>query len=203
MTAMGEFRDEGKIRAIACSNFGQSYLSEAVELGPVVANQLPYSLLWRTIEHGLRDTCITNHVGVVAYSTLCMGLLTGKFDSPDDVPAGRARTRHFAGDRPKSRHGESGAESMTFETIDRIREIASDAGVNMGQLAIAWVLSRPGVTSALVGARTPEQVRENVGAVDLSVSDRTLERLTAATEELASELGDNHDMYQSNSRYTR
>jgi aryl-alcohol dehydrogenase-like predicted oxidoreductase len=203
MTAMRELQDDGMIRAIACSNFGEGYLREALEHASIAANQIPYNLLWRTIEEGLMDACTSNGVGVVGYSTLCMGLLTGKFELPDDVPEGRARTRHFSGDRPQARHGEPGAERETFEAIDRIRTIADDAGVEMTQLAVAWVLSRPGVTSALVGARSPEQVRENVGAVDLDASEATYERLTAATEDLKNSLGSNHDMYQAESRYSR
>jgi len=201
MRAMRELRDEGRIRAIGVSNFGQRDLRAALEHAPVAVNQLPYSLLWRTIENGLLGTYLENGVSVTSYSSLCLGLLTGKFRTPGDVPDGRARTRHFSPERPGTRHDGPGLEAETFATIDAIREVASDCDVDMTKLALAWLLSRPGLTSAVVGARNPEQARDNAAAADLSLSGETVAALDRATADLKEALGSNHDMYQTDSRY--
>lgn len=199
--ALEELKKEGKVRFIGVSNFGSKDLDNLFQIGRAEANQLPYSLLWRAIEYDIQDACIENNVSIMCYSPLAQGLLTGKFSSPDEVPVGRARTRFFSGDRPMSRHGERGAEAETFATIKRIREICSGLDASMTQVSLAWVLSRPGVCSVIVGARNASQVEHNVKAVDLKLSLDVLTSLTEATEELKTVLGPNPDMFQSDSRY--
>lgn len=208
LEALAELKEEGTIREVAISNFGERDLNELMETvestssdaRPIV-NQLPYNLLWRAIEYDIVPACEEHGLGITTYSSLMQGMLTGKFDSPEDVPEGRARTRHFSKDRPHARHSDEGAEELTFETIDRIREICDDAGVEMTQAALAWVLSKPTVDSVLVGARSPEQIRENAQASELSLSEDVLERLDEATRELKERLGSNPDMWQTDSRY--
>jgi myo-inositol catabolism protein IolS len=201
MSAMQDLRDEGAIRAIGVSNFGPEDLETALEHAPVAVNQLPYSLLWRTIENGLVGRCLENDVRVTSYSSLCLGLLTGKFRTPEDVPDGRARTRHFSPDRPGTRHDGPDLEAETFVAIDAIRDVAAENGVDMTELAIAWLLSRPGLTSAVVGARNPQQARANARATDVEISGETVAALDRATADLKKALGSNHDMYQTDSRY--
>ena len=131
---------------------------------------------------------------------LMQGLLAGKFTSADEVPPGRARSRHFSGDRPQARHGEPGAEEETFAAVRAIRAIAEDVGAPMAQVAIAWDLAQPGVTSVITGIRNPEQARANAAAADLELPPDVLEALNRATEPLKRLLGPNADMWQSNSR---
>jgi len=201
--ALADLRAEGLIREVGVSNFGVAQLAEAREASPVpiVANQLPYSLLWRAIEFEIREACLDSNTSIVAYSPLAQGLLADAYDRPEDVPDGVARTRHFGGDRPHARHGEAGAEELTFETIDRIRSICADAGRPMAEVALAWVLDRAGVASAIAGSTRPGHVRANAAAAGVHLDPEITERLNAATAELRTALGPNPDPWQSDSRY--
>ena len=198
--AMRELKDEGKIRVIGCSNFGPRDLSELLEEGRVEADQLAYNMLWRGLEYDLQDICVENDVSILPYSPIQQGLLTGKFGSPDDVPEGRARTRHFSDTRPQSRHGEPGAEELTFQAISGVREVAEDLGEPMADVALAWLLHQPAVTSVLAGMRNAHQARENARAGDLELSSDALRRLDQATRPLKEHFGDSLDMWQSESR---
>jgi len=116
--ALLQLQEQEKIRAIGVSNFGHIDLSEFLKIGRCETNQLPYSLLWRAIEYDIVEKCLQHDIGILCYSPLAQGLLTGKFTSPDQVPAGRARTRHFSKERPLTRHGEEGCEEKLFKAID-------------------------------------------------------------------------------------
>jgi aryl-alcohol dehydrogenase-like predicted oxidoreductase len=192
-----QLKDEGKIRAIGVSNFGPIDLGEALSTGVQIdANQLHCSLLSRAIEVEILPMCRENQVGVTAYMPLMQGLLTGKYATVDDVPPFRARTRHFSGERPQSRHGGPGAEKELFEAVDAVRAIAEDLGEPMANVALAWVMAKPGVTSVIAGGRTPDQVARNVQAASLSLSPEAIARLDAATDELKQVLGPNADYWQ-------
>jgi len=99
-----------------------------------------------------------------------------------------------------ARHGEEGAESETFATIKAIQHMAEEINIPMAEIALAWLLTREGVISVIVGARNPEQVRENARAADLELPPDVIAKLTEATEKLKQKLGPNADMYQSESR---
>lgn len=197
MRAIEELKEEGKIRVAACSNFGPQDLGELLEHGRVEANQLAYNLLFRAVEYGVQEACQANNIGITCYSPLAQGLLTGKFHSLDEVPAGRARTRHFASTRPGTRHGEPGAEEETEAALEALRRVCLESGMDMGQAALAWLISREAVASVVVGARTPEQALENAKAGRLELSTDVLARLTEVTEALKLKLGPNADMWQS------
>jgi len=199
--AMEKLRQEGKVREIGVCNFGTQDLSNLLSVGRCATNQLPYSLLWRAIEHSLQQQCLDNDIGILCYSPLAQGLLTGKFASADDVPEGRARTRHFSKERPLTRHGEDGHEAETFATIDRIRRICAKIDVPMAEVALAWLLHQPGVTTVLAGARHPGQIEQNVRAAALDLPPEIVRELTEATEALRLKLGTNLDQYQSDSRF--
>lgn len=198
--ALEELKAEGKIRVVGGSNFGPRDLADLLAHGRVEVNQLPYSLLWRTLEHQVQPLCVQNQVSIITYCPLAQGLLAGKFASADDVPEGRARTRLFSGDRPQARHQEPGAEKETFQAIDGIREISKEVRAPMAQVALAWLLSRPAVASVLAGARNPDQIRMNAGAADLKLSEDVVERLARISDPLKQRFGTNIDMWQSESR---
>ncbi|NOZ56963.1 MAG: aldo/keto reductase, partial [Calditrichaeota bacterium] len=103
--------------------------------------------------------------------------------------------------RPLARHGEPGQEKLTFETVAKIRAVAERLGVPMADLSLAWLLKQPGVTSVLVGARNPEQLRENARAAELSLSEEVVQELSRITEPLKEAFGPNPDMWQGKSRY--
>lgn len=200
LEALKKLQDEGKIRAISVSNFGRKDLQELLTHSRVEVDQLPYSLLWRAIEYEILPFCVQNNIEITCYSPLSQGLLTGKFRSPDEVPVGRARTRHFSGKRPMARHGEEGAESETFATIKDIQHIAEEINIPMAKIVLAWLLTQEGVISVIVGARKPEQVFENAWAADLELPPDVIAKLTEATEKLKQKLGPNPDIWQSESR---
>ncbi|MFW5985529.1 MAG: aldo/keto reductase [Halanaerobiaceae bacterium] len=199
--ALKELKQEGKIRSICCSNFGKNDLTELLKHGEVDANQLPYNLLFRAIEYEIQPLCVENDVSITCYSPIAQGLLTGKFKTLDQVPAGRARTRHFSPDRPQASHQEEGAEAETFAAIEKIREISRESGIKMVHLALSWLVSRKGVASVIVGARNPEQIKENARAAEVDVKPEILKKLTMATDTLRQKLGKNPDMWKTDSRY--
>ncbi|MFW5980656.1 MAG: aldo/keto reductase [Halanaerobiaceae bacterium] len=196
-----QLKKEGKIRSVCCSNFGKNDLTELLEQGQVDANQLPYNLLFRAIEYEIQPICVENDVSITCYSPIAQGLLTGKFNSLEEVPEGRARTRHFSKERPQVRHQEEGAEEETFTAIKKIKEISQESGIKMVHLALSWLLYQDGVTSVIVGARNPEQIRENARAGEISLSRDIIKELTESTDKLKQALGKNPDMWQSDSRY--
>jgi len=195
--ALAELKAEGKIRLVGCSNFGPRDLSELLASGRAEVDQLAYSLLWRAIEHEIQPLCVAHGVSILAYSPLAQGLLTGKFRTADEVPEGRARTRHFSSRRPGTRHGEPGAEKETFQAVEAVRAISREIARPMAEVALAWLLSRPAVASVLAGARNADQVRINAAAADLELCPDVLKRLTDATEGLKKRFGANADMWQS------
>jgi aryl-alcohol dehydrogenase-like predicted oxidoreductase len=203
LEVMAQLRQAGKIRAIGVSNFGLSYMTELLEAGRAESNQLPYSLLWRPIEHEVQGWCAANDISILCYGSLCQGLLTGKFASADQVPVGRARTRLFSKDRPQSRHGQSGCEAEAFKAIAEIRHICKSINQPMAHASLAWLLAQQGVTSAIVGGRNPQQARDNAGAADLELSADVLEALSQAAEKVKNRIGTNCDLWQSNSRMER
>ena len=201
LEGFARLKQAGKIRTAAVSNFGRQDLTELLAAGRCEVNQLPYSLLWRVIEREIAPVCVANGVSITCYSPIAQGLLSGKFRSADEVPEGRARTRHFAGTRPQARHGEPGDEELTFATIEAIRRVATEAGMPMEQLALAWLLTRPGVGAVLVGVRNAAQMRSNAEAMHAALSPTVTAALDAATEALKQRFGTNPDMWQSQSRY--
>lgn len=196
-----ELKSEGKIRAYGVSNYGKQDLGECLATEyDVCSDQLAYNLLFRAIEFDILPLCVESDVSVLTYSSLMQGLLTGKFRSAGDVPDDRARTRHYSGDRPLSKHGSEGAEEETFAAIAAVREIAEGLGEAMSDVALAWSLAQEGVTSVIVGARNADQARRNLRAADLTLSQDVVDRLSAATDTLRRQLGPNADMWQTESR---
>ena len=201
MEALDKLKRQGKVRAIGVSNFGVWDLSDVLANGECQANQLPYSLLWRAIEYDITQQCIQHGVGILAYSPLAQGLLTGKFRTADEVPEGRARTRHFSKDRPFTRHSEDGREREVFTTIGSIHRICEKLQQPMTRVAVAWVLRQPGVVSVLAGARSPDQINQSVQAVDLELPSHVIDELNEATDDLKLKLGPNPDLWQCESRF--
>lgn len=195
--AMTELVRRGKARHIGLCNSGPNDIADATSRGAaIVSDQVVYNLLSRAAEFALVPCCLRSRIGVLCYSPLAQGLLTGRYRSGDELPPDRARSRHFVGTRPSSRHGEPGCEPAVFAAVEAIRGIAHDAGLSMADLATAWLLHQPGVSSVLVGASRPDQVRANACAVDIRLSDEVLRRLDATTATVKSAMGPNLDMWQ-------
>jgi aryl-alcohol dehydrogenase-like predicted oxidoreductase len=169
MEAAEILRREGKIRWFGVSNFSSDLLASALAHAPVVANQLPYSLADRSIDADQRPFCVENHVGIMAYSPLGKGVLSGKYDATHLPPGDdyRHQRKHFAKEN-LPRH---------LAIAARLRALAPECGCSPAQLAMAWALAQPGITVILPGAKTPDQVRANAAAADVRIPPEILTEL--------------------------
>ena len=201
--AMLRLKEQGKVRYTGVCNMGTGDLADVIPMEKPLTNQLPLNLLWRTIESTIVPQCIKEEIGVLVYSPLMHGILSGNYTDASEVPDGRARTRHFSSARVQTRHGEPGCEAETFVAIDRIRQIAKDLGRTMSDVALAWTIGQAGVVSVIAGARNEQQVQDNVSFLDKPLSKETLAQLDEATEPLKVVLGSNPDMWDGgeNSRF--
>jgi len=198
--AMDMLKQDGKIRFVGVSNFGVRDLTDALDCADVVTDQLVYSLLFRAIEYEILDKCKAARVGVLAYSPLAQGLLTGKFKGPDEVDDERARVRWFSKNRVGTVHDSEGCEQEAFKAVEKIRDISADIGEPMANVALAWVLQQPGVTAVLAGARKPDQIIHNARAADLELTDEVLKSLGDATQAVKENIGPNADPWRTESR---
>jgi len=194
-------RASGKVRALSVCNFGPTSLATLRKAGTGwLTNQVAYNLLWRAIEFEISAACARSNMGILCYSPLQQGLLTGRFKSAAEVPTGRNRTRHFNCENALAQHSGPGQEELTFATIDRIRAIADGLGQPMADVAMAWLLHQPGVTSVIFGARSPAQVTANLRAGELKLDRSTLAALDQASADLKEALGSNADLWAAESR---
>lgn len=194
---LASLQTEGKIKTIGVSNFGVTQLGEALESGAhIEINQLCYNLMSRAIETDLVPYCSGQSIGILAYSPLLQGLLTGKYHSVDEMPSNRTRTRHYDGNRQGSRHREVGAEVELLKALDEIRKVADGLGVPLTQLALAWVLARREITCVLPGIRTQKQLAETSLGAQLQLPEDVKTLLDHITQPLLEKLGNNSDYYQ-------
>ncbi len=200
LRAMEDLKSSGKVRAIGVCNFGPEDMAEAVGLTTVCTNQIVYSLLARGVEIETAPVCHEHGVGLLCYSPLAQGLLTGKFKSADDVPDERARTRHFASTRPQARHDEPGCEAATFAAVQRVAEIAERVGHPVAQVALAWLLHQPNVTAVLAGASKISQVESNAAAAQIKLDPDTIAELDDATRPVKEAMGASLDMWATPAR---
>ena len=198
--ALDGLQAEGKVRAYGVCNFADRDLTEMVAAGQCVTNQLPYSLVWRSIERTVLPLCRENGIGVICYSPLAQGVLTGRYASADEVPEGLARTRHYSGKRRLAEHGEPGLEEELFAAVSKVRVIASELGEPMAAVSLAWLRQQAGVTSLLVGARNAEEVGRNLPSLELTLSESILQRLDAETQAVKEAVGTNLDMWYAPTR---
>lgn len=163
-TALGDLIKEGKIRYAGVSNFNLEQLKRIQPIHPVASFQPPYSMLERGIEKELLEYCSENNIGVIVYSPMQKGLLTGKFtrERVQNLPEDDHRRRDPRFQEPEL--------STNLKLVEELRLLAEKSGRTVAQLAIVWVLRRPEVTAAIVGARRPSQIEETVVAGDWTLS---------------------------------
>ena len=195
-------KEEGKIRSYGVSNFGPVDLNASLQNNyKISSNQLAYSMLFRAIEFDIVPICEQNNVSILCYSPLLHGLLTGKFNSIEEIPEDRARTRHFNSNSwAQARHGEPGKEIEMMLVIDGLRQVAQESGESMANVALAWLQQQPGVTSVIMGGRNADQVRRNAAAGDVVLNQDIISRLSVLSDELKQKMGANADMWQAQSR---
>jgi aryl-alcohol dehydrogenase-like predicted oxidoreductase len=172
MQALTEVVEAGKARYIGFSEWPAAKIDEAMALPGVarfVSSQPQYSALWRAPEREVIPACERHGITQIVWSPLAQGVLSGKYRPGAPVP-GDSR----AASRSMNRFIRQWLDDRTLTAVDALRSVADEAGLRLSQLALAWVLSRPNVTAVIAGATRPEQVRENVAASDVTLTDDTL-----------------------------
>jgi aryl-alcohol dehydrogenase-like predicted oxidoreductase len=188
MSTLEQLRAEGRIRAIGVSNFTSVEMRAASEYGQIDVLQPPYNMFWRFIEGDQLPYSQDNGIGVMAYSGLAQGLLTGELTRDTVFPEGD--------NRPTTVLFQPGAYERCLDAVEALRPIAARAGLTVPQLAIAWLLSRPGMSTVLVGARTVPEIEENVVGADTTVSSEDMAAADAATRAVFESLPRVPDMFQ-------
>lgn len=176
MEAVEKLKDQGKIREAGVCNYSAELMKEAEKTLPLASNQVPYSMVKRDIEEEVVPYCIEHNKGILAYSPLQGGLLTGKMEPGQKFNEGdhRAGSRFYTDENIQ----------RTNEFLDAIKPIADDKDATLVQLVIQWTIQQPGITVALVGARNAEQAEQNAKAADLELSDDELQRINAELDKL-------------------
>jgi aryl-alcohol dehydrogenase-like predicted oxidoreductase len=171
--AMAELKDEGKVRHIGVSNFDASQMERIGVTASVETLQPPYNMLNRGVEEEIFPYCEEHDVGVIVYSPMRSGLLTGKMTPERVANLPSDDWRRNAGDFQEPRF------SRNLELVGLLEEIGREHGRSPGEVAIAWTLRHPAVTAAIVGGRRPDQVDGIIGAADLRLSEDELGRIEA------------------------
>jgi myo-inositol catabolism protein IolS len=188
MSALTDLKQQGKIRSIGVSNFSRAQLQEALEYGQIDSLQPPYSLFWRHVEKEAMSFCVENNITILAYSSMAQGILTGKFGPDHQFAKGDVRTRNRLF-RPDN-------YARVQEALAKLRPIAEQKGVTLGQLALAWVISHPH-TCAIAGARNADQAVGNAQAASISLSEDELSRIDEIGRGVTDHLDENPIMWDS------
>jgi aryl-alcohol dehydrogenase-like predicted oxidoreductase len=169
--AMAELKDEGKVRHIGVSNFDASQMERIGVTASVETLQPPYNMLDRGVEEEILPYCGENDIGVIVYSPMRSGLLTGKM-TPE-------RVANLPSDdwRRNAQDFQEPRLSRNLELVELLEEIGADHGFSPGEVAIAWTLRQPAVTAAIVGGRRPDQVDGIIGAAELRLSEDELDAI--------------------------
>lgn len=176
-TEMARLKEEGKVRYIGVSNFSVAQMKRAQKIAPITSLQPPYSIVTREIEREILPYCASNNIGVIVYSPMSAGLLTGAMT--------RERVANFAAEdwRRNLPNFREPLLSRNLRLVERLREIGARDGRSPGEVAIAWTLHNPAVTGAIVGFRSPKQVEGIIGAAQFRLKDEEIEEIEAALRE--------------------
>jgi aryl-alcohol dehydrogenase-like predicted oxidoreductase len=176
----------GKINYVGLSNFTGWQLQKAVDIAEFrglsvpVSMQPQYNLLARAAEWEIVPACQAAGLGMLAWSPLASGWLTGKYRRGEPAPAGtRVVENADEGMRIWNQHGQS---EQTWQVIDVVRKVAEGRGVSLAQVAIAWLMARPAVSSVILGARSMSQLTDNMAAADLKLTPEETQLLDEASE---------------------
>jgi aryl-alcohol dehydrogenase-like predicted oxidoreductase len=175
--AVSELINEGKVRHGGVSNFSTAQMEKIRPSGKIASLQPPYSMLRRSIENDQMPYCVKNNIGIITYSPMEKGLLTGKVTR--DWVRGLAETDH----RKRDANFNEPQLSKNIELLEKLKAAAFKAGITPGQLAIAWILRKSEVTAAIVGARKPGQIHETAAAGDIVLPDRLIGEIDVILQE--------------------
>jgi aryl-alcohol dehydrogenase-like predicted oxidoreductase len=171
--SLAALKEEGKVRHIGVSNFNVAQMKRAQAIAPITSLQPRYSLLHREIEAEILPFCARENIGVIAYSPMASGLLTGAMtrERIAGLPADDWRKRHPDFQEPQL--------SRNLKLVSLLRTIGKRRGYTPAEVAVAWVLHNPAVTGAIVGARRPGQVWGVAGAAEFRLSPREVAEIEA------------------------
>jgi len=171
---MAGLQKEGKVRWVGVSNFNVAQLQRAQAIAPVTSLQPPYSMIRRAVENGILPYCKEQGIGVISYAPMASGLLTGAMtrERAAALPADDFRSRNPEFREPRL--------SKNIELVERLRRVGARHGRNPGEVAIAWVLSNPAITGAIVGARNAKQVEGIMGAGELKLTSAEIAEVEGA-----------------------
>ena len=166
--ALEELKAEGKIRAIGVSNWMEPEWDEIDDPSRLDCLQPNHSLLWRSIEPNVLPLCREHGIAVITYSSICQGILSGRFRNLDAIPAdSRSHNRRLSPeDFPK-----------VLEVLTALDEVAAKVDKTPAQIALRWLLDQPGITAPIIGASRPEQVDQNLGALGWTLDPADWQRL--------------------------
>ena len=174
---LARLKQEGKVRYIGVSNFSVSQMQKIRSIAPITSLQPPYSLLNRSVEEKILPYCLKQNIGVIVYSPMSAGLLTGKMTReriknlpPDDW---RIRSEEFK--EPRLSHN--------LKLVELMRDIAENKEFTIAEVAIAWTLKNPAVTAAIVGMRSPNQIEGVIHAPEITLDNRDIECIEIIVDE--------------------
>jgi aryl-alcohol dehydrogenase-like predicted oxidoreductase len=183
MGALTEVVRQGKVRYLGFSEWPPDRIQAALDLPGVekfVSSQPQYSILWREPEREVFPLCAANGISQIVWSPLAQGTLTGKYKPGEPPPDGsRAASRDMGWSMDRFR------DDDVLEAVQRLEPIAEGLGITMAQLALAWVLRRPEVAAAIIGASRPEQVEDNAAASGIELDEETLSAIDEAVAPVA------------------
>jgi aryl-alcohol dehydrogenase-like predicted oxidoreductase len=178
LRALDDLVRQGKVRYIGCSNWSARHLMKALVLSQqkdwagFVSLQAYYSLVGRDLEHELLRLCQEEGVGVLPWSPLSGGFLSGKYRRDNPNPEGARRTNF---------HFPAIDEARGFDAVEALDAIAKQKGATVAQIALAWLLAQPGVTSIIIGANKMSQLEDNLKAAEIELSAEEVEQLSSTT----------------------
>ena len=188
MEALERARARGTIHLIGVSNFSVAQMREVMKNGRLDVVQLCYNLLWRREEREMLPFCQQNEIAVVTYGSLAEGILTGKFGpEPAFAPGDH---------RPHSLLFDKSLWKKLHATVDEMKAVAADAGRPLSHCALRWLLGRGSVATVLVGCRTPQQVSENLAAMEGEIDPSIFDRLTEISTAFSGELPDEGNIFR-------
>lgn len=186
LRALDDLQSEGKILYAAVSEWSAAQIANAVGIGrslrlrPLISNQPIYNMFERYIEREVMPVSIANGMGQIVFSPLAQGILTGKYKPnqvlPSDSRAANSAVNHVIN---------SYLQEDVLVCVEELGQLAQQLGIQLSQLALAWVLRQPGVSSALIGASNPQQIEENVKAVDITLGQHTLDQIDRILKQVA------------------
>ncbi len=170
----------GKVSAVGCSNYGGWHTMKTLAaqdrmgFSRMTVQQVNYSILYRQLEWELIPMALDQNVGSMVWGPLAQGRLSGKFGRGKPVPEGRVKQGAEEGPPP--------AEKLFYKVTDTLESIAKETGKTVAQVALNWVLSRPSVSTVVIGARTEAQLKDNLGAIGWTLTPKQIERIDKASE---------------------